>query len=576
MSRTLALDCASLRDTADLPSTFGFDAALEGFIDAALRFSSYERLVLFHPPGWAPQRRDALRARARAGADVRLASAHEIPRYVQQREISVWFQPDTRTEPVNYRSVFGGAVFPFTTPIYIAWGPQLLRTQYLWLLLDGLAECDSFVCTTRSVQAVVRETLAYMIDEMREWSGAELRYRGRLDVLPLGVDTDRFAPRPKALLRADLGWPADAFVLLWVGRFSAVDKTDLLPALRMFRRLVDANPHRTLRFVLAGNDRSDIPFVPAISQFAHDLGLGDHVQILDNIRAFDDTAVDIRPALFAAADVFTSPVDNLQETFGLAVVEAMACGTPQVVSDWDGYKDTTVHGVTGYRIPTYWTHCDADPGVDAGIGGFGYQGHLWAQSVAIDLPEYQAAVQRLLDDPSLAAEMGARSRQRAVEVFGWAAVVRAYEALWDELSAIAASLSPAGVRYPPFSQATLCRRFREFPTAMLEGHEWMTVSREGRRLVEGAEPFPWHSPHERALIDVEEMLAMLASAEHSPGSLDDLADRFSRGDPDRRAAGLRAVMWGFKHGFLECAVSRAPDVSPGFDTMSRRPALVRT
>ena len=45
-----------------------------------------------------------------------------------------------------------------------------------------------------------------------------------------------------------------------------------------------------------------------------------------------------------AADVFVSPSDNIQETFGLAVVEAMASGLPVVASDWDGYRDLVDDG----------------------------------------------------------------------------------------------------------------------------------------------------------------------------------------------------------------------------------------
>ena len=67
-----------------------------------------------------------------------------------------------------------------------------------------------------------------------------------------------------------------------------------------------------------------------------------------------------RPELYNAADVFTSPIDNLQETFGLTPLEAMSCGVPQVVSDWDGYKDTVEDGITGFRIPVYWTDCQDD------------------------------------------------------------------------------------------------------------------------------------------------------------------------------------------------------------------------
>ena len=45
---------------------------------------------------------------------------------------------------------------------------------------------------------------------------------------------------------------------------------------------------------------------------------------------------------YAAADIFVSLSDNIQETFGLTPVEAMAAGLPVVASDWDGYRETIV------------------------------------------------------------------------------------------------------------------------------------------------------------------------------------------------------------------------------------------
>ena len=53
-----------------------------------------------------------------------------------------------------------------------------------------------------------------------------------------------------------------------------------------------------------------------------------------------------------AADIFVSLADNIQETFGLSVIEAMASSLPLVVSDWNGYKDLVNHGFNGFRIPT--------------------------------------------------------------------------------------------------------------------------------------------------------------------------------------------------------------------------------
>ena len=53
----------------------------------------------------------------------------------------------------------------------------------------------------------------------------------------------------------------------------------------------------------------------------------------------------------AAADLFCSPADNLQETFGLSVLEAMASSLPVVASDWNGYRDLVEHGSTGWLVP---------------------------------------------------------------------------------------------------------------------------------------------------------------------------------------------------------------------------------
>jgi glycosyltransferase involved in cell wall biosynthesis len=45
--------------------------------------------------------------------------------------------------------------------------------------------------------------------------------------------------------------------------------------------------------------------------------------------------------------------DNIQETFGLTPVEAMACGLPVVISDWNGYKETVDDQREGFLIPTW-------------------------------------------------------------------------------------------------------------------------------------------------------------------------------------------------------------------------------
>src|SRR5262249_17249856 len=55
---------------------------------------------------------------------------------------------------------------------------------------------------------------------------------------------------------------------------------------------------------------------------------------------------------WACADCFCSLSDNIQETFGLTPIEAMASSLPCLVTDWNGYRDTVRDGIDGFAVPT--------------------------------------------------------------------------------------------------------------------------------------------------------------------------------------------------------------------------------
>ena len=146
----------------------------------------------------------------------------------------------------------------------------------------------------------------------------------------------------------------------------------------------------------------------------------------------------IRNQAWASADVFTSLSDNVQETFGLTPVEAMAAGLPVVVSDWNGYKETVRHGVDGYRVPTL----TMAPGMGQGLadrldmGTTNYQTYLRHRGT-IDGGERRRGDGSLYQaggDTGLRRAMGDAGRTNAITNFDWAVILPRYISLWEELA----------------------------------------------------------------------------------------------------------------------------------------------
>ena len=145
------------------------------------------------------------------------------------------------------------------------------------------------------------------------------------------------------------------------------------------------------------------------------------------VHFLDGKNPDVVRCCWAAADLFLSLVDNPQETFGLAPVEAMAAGLPVVVSDWDGYRYTVSDGVEGFRIPTL-TAGHAKQGEELAVlhdhGMLSYQDYVGAvaQHVAVDTEAAALAIARLAEDQSLRQRMGHAGRQTVRQRFDWPVV----------------------------------------------------------------------------------------------------------------------------------------------------------
>lgn len=152
-----------------------------------------------------------------------------------------------------------------------------------------------------------------------------------------GIDLKLFRPLPgRAELRAALDLPVDRDVLLYTGR---VDRDKHL--LELFDVLAAVRTERPAELVVCFHFRGE-PYLSRCRERAAAIG---HIRFVE----WPDAETLVR--YYNAADLFVSAGVSVCETYGRSPVEAMACGTPSVVSAFDGFRDT-ITPATGFLVPT--------------------------------------------------------------------------------------------------------------------------------------------------------------------------------------------------------------------------------
>ncbi len=151
----------------------------------------------------------------------------------------------------------------------------------------------------------------------------------RLAMIPPGYDDTRFFPisgASRALTKQDLG--LEGQIILALGRMARNKGYDLL--LRSLPHVLDRVPDARVLLAPGSSDPSDgeRQQIAGLRSLAGELGVTDRVTFHDHIP--DETLADH----YRAADVFA--LSSRYEPFGMTAVEAMACGTPAVVTTEGG------------------------------------------------------------------------------------------------------------------------------------------------------------------------------------------------------------------------------------------------
>lgn len=263
---------------------------------------------------------------------------------------------------------------------------------------SSVSERPAIASTRLATEKACLETVDRVVatsPQEKEHMRSLVSTQGLIDIIPCGTDIERLGAIERPAARQQLNIPADAKIVLYVGRF---DRRKGIETLVRAIAKSSLRGNSNLQLIIAGGYRlgaSDGIECDRIRGIVKELGL-------EAITSFPGrlTESDL-PMYYAAADVCVVP--SHYEPFGLVAIEAMACRTPVVASDVGGLKFTVVPEVNGLLVPPQ------------------------------DETAFAKAIDRILSDPTLRDNLGQTARQRVETVLSWDSVASGLSCLYNKL-----------------------------------------------------------------------------------------------------------------------------------------------
>ncbi|MFY9287413.1 MAG: glycosyltransferase family 4 protein [Alphaproteobacteria bacterium] len=534
---------------------FGLDVAVNNLLTAYFKHSRQDKFLC--RPTDIPSFEHFKLLAKNIGIDAENRCLGLDPRHPKHNlgSISCLFRPDPLTADLVWRrQQLDGVGFSTCGLVHTMSGERIARAvgELVVAPSDGT---DALICPSEAIRDAVQNLWGIYADYLNFRSGGKFKCPVQTPVIPLGIDTDKFlrltSDDKRTAQRKALNVSDDEVVILFVGRLSFATKAHPLALWQAAERAAQ-HTQKKLRVVMFG-------YFKPIDMETHFKALATATCVKAKVEFVMNNDPRFPDGLWAGADIFTSLSDNIQESFGLTPIEAMASGLPAIISDWNGYRGSVRDGLDGFLIPTLMP----DPKAGLAIAeayyneeNYGVSLMASAQSTTIDVEKCAKAIQILADDAAKRRSFGDNGRIRAQNMFDWRHIIKAYENLWQQLAEQRQAKPPkAGIPigwqavHPGFPNPWAM--FKSFPTTHLTQddkiHVTMSVD-EIKNLMKHDMNFfvPELMAPKATMLELIELIRKAGTAR-----VYDVTTAFPDNEQDRV---LRCVGWMLKHGI--CVVER--------------------
>jgi glycosyltransferase involved in cell wall biosynthesis len=428
---------------------------------------------------------------------IRLIEEHDLSIMANHDPAVIFFPDQNMSDGVRLRRVGGNprtSIIGIIHSIHYSGAPA----NILRLMVSGLQSHDALICSSNAGRQAIANYIELAKERTRRIGVGNLEARFQLPLIPLGTNTEAFQGNEQSSIRAELGLDSEPLIL-YFGRFSETSKADLYPVLLVFSQLLAFGCKASM--VFAGDD-THLHCAGRLEGAAERLGCKHRIRVIPTPSANE------KRRLYQSADIFIAPSDNLQETFGLTLIEAMAAGLPVIAADWNGYRDIVVDSETGHLVPTVMPIYPPRFDMIRGTGAM-KSIDLLAATTAISLPHLLAAMQELVINAEKRKHFGHAAAARARQFYDWRVVIQAYESLWQELNDIARASPTAQDSFIDIEGYDYRTIFSHYPSTLLDLNTSFTLTELGMVCANHSETTAYFVGELSGFFDLKEMQEIL-------------------------------------------------------------------